>query len=161
MKKSTVALVLICLLLGGYFTFEAEWGRSLLLRFLSPDRDAVNQMTLAFLEDIRFKDFDQAATYHSPEDQARVDIPMLIERLFKIKPEMLDIMEYEILFVKVDSTGLRARVKTETKVQDLQRKKPERRQLMLYYHRETQDAPWFMILENSLRGDEAEKGKKH
>ena len=37
-------------------------------------------------------------------------------------------------------------------------KEPE---VMLYFHRATPDAPWFMELEDSLRKDEAEEDKKH
>ena len=148
MKKSTVALVLICLLVGGYFAFEAEWGRSLLLRFFSPDRDTVNQMALAFMEDIRFKDFDKAATYHSPEDQTKVDIPKLIERLFQIKPETLDIMEYEILDTTLDSSGQRARVKLKTKVHILNKDEIRNPELILYFH--NKDGNWYMELESSL-----------
>ena len=56
---------------------------------------------------MQFKDFGKAATYHSEEDQESVDIPKLLERLFKIKPEFLDIMKYEITDVDIDKNGIR------------------------------------------------------
>ena len=77
---------------------------------LGGDRGALRQTTQSFLEDIQFKDFDKAASYHAPERREDVDIPFLIQRLFLQKPESLDIMDYEIVFADLDSTATRARV---------------------------------------------------
>ena len=103
MKKSTIALVVVILILGGYFLYDAQIGPSNIKQYFGEDKKTVNQMSLAFLEDLKFKDFDKAATYHHPEDQEKVNIPRLIERLFHIKPEQLDIMEYEVLDTDLDS----------------------------------------------------------
>ncbi|MEW6367879.1 MAG: hypothetical protein AB1714_24885 [Acidobacteriota bacterium] len=118
-------------------------------------------MTNSFLEDIQFKDFKKAASYHAPEERATVDIPFLLERLFFVKPEQLDIMGWEILFSRVDSTGLRGRVKSRVKVKDLLRNQLHERELVLYYYRNSRNDPWRMRLETSLRELEAEKDKKH
>ena len=121
----------------------------------------LRRTSLTFLEDIQFKDFDRAASYHAPDKIDSVDIPFLLQRLFLLKPEMLDIMEYEIMMAELDSTGLRARVKVRVKVKDLMREKIQTKELMLFYHRESLSSPWYMELEESLRQVKGEKGKKH
>ena len=99
--------------------------------------------------DTQFKDFVKAATYHTPEDQEQVDIPHLIERLFKIKPEFLDIMKYEITDVDIDKSGTRARVKTHSIVKVLNTDKIEEPDIIFYWHK--QDGQWYMQLESSLQ----------
>ena len=69
------------------------------------DRALLRQTTDAFIEDIKFKDFKKAASYHAPDKRDAVDIPFLIERLFVQKPESLDIMSYEIMMSEIDSTN--------------------------------------------------------
>ncbi len=128
---------------------------------LGGEEGLLRRTTLSFWEDLQFKDFDKAATYHSPERQETVDIPLLLERIFLQKPELLEIMSYEIVMADLDSSGLRARIKTRVKVKDLPREDIDDREVILYYKRETLDAPWYMDLETSLRTLDKEKGKKH
>ena len=128
---------------------------------LGGDRGELRRTSLSFWEDIQFKDFDKAASYHDPAVQEEVDIPYLIERLFLVKPEALDIMEYEIVLVDIDSTGLRARVKTRLKVKVLAGDRLKEQEVMLYFRRTSAEAPWTMELEESLREAEADKTKKH
>ena len=149
MKKSTVAFVLVALAVGGYILYDSQWGRSVLMGFFSKDLARIEEISLAFMEDIKFKDFNKAASYHSPEDQEKVDIPKLMERLFKIKPELLDVMEYSILDSTLDSTGTRGRVKMKAKVNVLNSGKIKNPEFILYYKKEGDN--WFMELESSLR----------
>ena len=149
MKKSTLAFILVLLLLGAYFSYDSNWGRSMWTGLFSKDKQVLNDHALAFMEDIRFKDFEKAASYHHPEDRQKADIPKMIERLFKIKPELLDIMEYSILETTLDSTGKRARVKLSAKVQLLNSDKIEQPEMILYFH--NRDGQWYMELESSLR----------
>jgi hypothetical protein len=121
----------------------------------------LRKTTTSFWEDVQFKDFERAASYHTMDRQDLVDIPFLIERIFGVKPEALDIMEYEIVMAEIDSTGLRARVKTRLKVKLLVLERVKSREIMLFYHRKTVDSPWYMELETSLRGLDAEVEKKH
>lgn len=125
------------------------------------DLGALRRTSLTFWEDIQFKDFEHAASYHSPDKQETVDIPFLIQRLFAVKPEALDIMSYEIVLADIDSTGNRGRVKTRVKVKILIDEKIRERELMLYFHRADAASPWFMELEDSLRELKAEDGKVH
>lgn len=122
---------------------------------------ALRGMALQFWEDIQFKDFKKAASYHAPELQDAVDIPYLIQRIFMVKPEMLDLMDYEIVLAELDASGLRARVKTRVKAKILATEKIEEREVMLYFKRKDLDSPWYMELEDSLRPAEADKEKKH
>ena len=128
---------------------------------LGGDLGWLRRTSLDFWEDIQFKDFARAATYHAADRQDDVDIAYLIERLFGVKPEMLDIMSYEIVLAEVDSTGLRARVKTRLKVKLLIKEIIKEREVMLFFHRETVDSPWYMELETSLRALESDPDKKH
>lgn len=128
---------------------------------LGGDSATLMRISRSFLEDIQFKDFNKAASYHSPDEQDHVDIPFLLERLFFVKPEQLDVMEYEVLFVKIDSSGLRARSKVRIKVKNLLKGEINERELMLYFLRENQQSPWFMKLESSLRGLKGDEKKLH
>ncbi|MCB9764195.1 MAG: hypothetical protein H6739_30770 [Alphaproteobacteria bacterium] len=162
--KRWLTLIGVLLALGGGYVAAAHLSGG---AFPTPglpvggDMGELRRITTQFWEDIQFKDFDKAASYHAPELIDTVDIPFLLERLFLQKPEMLDIMSYEIVMAEVDSTGLRARVKTRIKVKDLVKEKIRERELMLFYHRETLDSPWYMELESSLRKLDAEEGKEH
>lgn len=62
-----------------------------------------------FLEDLQYKDFDKAAKYHTFADQKGVDIPKLIERLFQVKPEVLNIDNVRITKADFDDSGTRCR----------------------------------------------------
>jgi hypothetical protein len=65
------------------------------------------------------------------------------------------------VYVDVDSTGDRARVKLRVTLKDLVRGKARDQELLLYWQRADSASPWFMELESSLRKGEAEAGKKH
>lgn len=125
------------------------------------DRGELRRITTSFLEDIQFKDFKTAASYHPPDKREQVDIPYLLQRLFQVKPEALDIMSYEVVFADIDTTGNRGRVKTRVKVKELLRGDIRDQEVIFYYDRVRAGAPWYMKLEDSLRQIEAEKGKKH
>ena len=149
MKKSTIALILVILALGGYFAYDAQWGRSFFLGLFSEDQKILRETSLSFMEDIKFKDFQKAATYHSPQDQKKVNIPKLIERMFKVKPELLDVMNYQILDTSLDSSKKRGRVKVKAKVNLLNSDKIRQPEMILYFH--NKDGRWYMELESSLK----------
>lgn len=126
---------------------------------LGGEREQLRRLSLDFWEDIQFKDFDSAAAFHDPSTQEEVDIPYLLERLFALKPEMLDIMSLEVVLTDIDSSGLRGRVKTRLKVKNLLNNEVKDREVMLYFARSGPDAPWYMDLESSLRQIKGEEGK--
>ena len=128
---------------------------------LGGEEQWLRETSMTFWEDITFKDFDRAATYHTPDEQDTVDIPYLLERLFAVKPEFLDIMNVEIVYVDIDSTGLRARVKCRVRFKDLIKEKVRDQEIILYFHRESEEDPWYMKLESSLRTLDVDEDKKH
>lgn len=148
MKKTTLILVAVLLVLGTYFYFDARSSHTTVPGFSSEDEKIVNAKSMSFLEDLKYKDFKKAATYHSPEDQKKANIPKLIQRVFLVKPELLDIMEYRILDTDFDSTGDRARVKIKSKVHVLNTEEIRNPEAILYYHK--QNGQWYMELESSL-----------
>ncbi|MBS2034286.1 hypothetical protein JST97_04830 [bacterium] len=115
----------------------------------SADRGQISQLSLKFMEDLRFKDFQHAASYHSSEDRKKVNIPQLIEQWFAVKPETLDIMRYEIQKVDIDSTGKRGRVKVKTVVKILNMNEIKEPEIMLYFFKDPAEG-WIMELESSL-----------
>lgn len=163
MKKWLILAGVVLALAGGYLGMAHVSGGAFptLGVPVGGDRGELRRTSLDFWEDIQFKDFDRAAGYHAPERQDEVDIPYLIQRLFLVKPEMLDIMEYEVVLCDIDSTGDRGRVKTRLKVKELTMGHIKEREVMLYFHRENSASPWYMELEDSLRYIEGDKDKKH
>ena len=117
---------------------------------LSPEARKLGGMARSFLEDIKFKDFKAAAQYSTPEDRDKADIPALIERLFQVKPEVLQIDNIELMAVDVDSTGKRARTKLKTDVKLLNTNELKHPEVLLYW-KEGADGKWFMDLASSLQ----------
>ena len=151
MRKSAIVFLLLILIGLGIYFFVTKYSINIGdLRFIfHKDKNILRNLTIDFLEDIKFKDFDKAATYHTKEDQETVDIPRLLERLFKIKPELLDIMKYEITGVDLDRSGTRARVKTHTTIKVLNSGKIKEPDVIFYWHKEGEQ--WYMKLESSLQ----------
>lgn len=153
MNKLVSVAAIFAALLGGYLAVAHVSGAafSTLGLPLGGDRGELRRTALQFMEDVQFKDFQRAAAYHAPELIDSVDIPFLIQRLFAVKPEALDIMDYEVVFSELDSSGLRARVKLRVRAKLLLNERIEERELILYFYRDTPDDPWYMKLEDSLR----------
>ena len=128
---------------------------------LGGEEGDLRRIVTSFWEDIQFKDFEKAASYHAPDTQAGVDIPYLLERLFALKPELLDVLSAEIVLVDVDSSGLRSRVKTRLRVKNLADAELYEKEVMLYFKRADPASPWLMDLQTSLRELDVDKGKKH
>ena len=179
MKKIALGLslflVLAVLLLAGLDRYGFRLG-GLGLDW-NEEAGALRDLAEQFLEDLTYKDFAAAAEYHTWADQEEVDIPRLIERMFKIKPELLNIRDIRITEVDLDSGGERARTFFTVTMEILnsagdQPDEPNReRQVegILYWHKRpaaegvaapeegaSVDLPsgerWFMMLESSLHG---------
>jgi len=163
MKKALTALLVLTLLTGGYLGVAhlsggAFWTLGLAL---GGDQGALRRLALDFLEDIQFKDFESAARYHAPDLIETVDIPFLIQRLFAVRPEALDFMDYEVVFADIDSSDLRARVKVRVKAKLLLDERIEERELILYFDRDSAASPWYMKLEDSLRELSPDTARAH
>jgi hypothetical protein len=132
-----------------YFTSPSTDLGSTFNQVASSDVRHLTQRSIDFLEDLQFKDFDKAAAYHSTEDRGKVDIASLIERLFAVKPEFMDIMRYEIKRVEIDRSGDRAKVKTETVIKLLNTNEIKKPEVILYWRKDPKEG-WVMKLESSL-----------
>jgi hypothetical protein len=117
---------------------------------LAPDKLAVEVDCRRFLEDIQFKDFAHAATFHTEQDRKVKDIPKLIEEKFQIKPELLDIRSFEILRVDIMSNGKRAKVLTKVFVKVLNAEQKVREMEAAFFFKQEAGGKWFMDLQSSL-----------
>jgi hypothetical protein len=149
-----VKLVLVLVLaLGGagwwFFAFGPA-AHAPVAVLLNPETRKLGQLSRAFLEDVKFKDFKAAARYSTPEDREKADIPALIERLFQVKPELLQIDNIEVVAADVDSTGQRARTKLKTDVKLLNTNELRHPEILLYWKKAERGA-WFMDLASSLK----------
>lgn len=151
MKKVAIVFALLLAVAVGLLAFSSS-GPTLPgpLASAGGDTKLLRNRTTDFLEDIQFKDFDKAASYHSTEDRKKVDISRLIERLFAVKPEFLDIMRYEIKTVDIDRSGDRAKVITHTVVKVLNTGKIREPEVIFYWRRDPKEG-WVMMLESSLQ----------
>lgn len=151
MKKWVIAVVLM--LVGGVlYQSTTRYGVALgPLRFsLAPDKQSVELAMRRFLEDVQFKDFQHAATFHSEEDRKTRNIPQLIENKFAVKPELLDIRSFDVLRVDVMSTGTRARVYVKVFAKILNGEDKVRELEAVFFFKRSGDGPWFMDLQSSL-----------
>ncbi len=152
-KKSLIVLVVALMLAGGALWALSQPGGVL----GNEDAALLRDRTVDFLEDIKFKDFARASTYHLPATQEKRDIPELIRRVFMVKHEVLDIQRWQILEVEFDRKENRGRVRVDVFYRVLgdsnTRDQPDvlRDVEMLFYWFKQPDGSWVMELESSLR----------
>jgi hypothetical protein len=159
MKKWTIATAAAVVLGGaGLYVVSSPRGVSVLgVDVGGQERGWLSERSVDFIEDLQFKDFKRASTYHLAKTQAARNIPELIQRVFVVKHEVLDITDYKVLEVDLDRAKTRARVRMNVKYRVLGdqsfRDDPNLRrdvELMLYWFR-GEDGAWTMELESSLR----------
>lgn len=153
--KKLILILMVALALAVYFgstKYGLELGGVRLM--LDPSKEEVLKATRRFLEDIQFKDFTHAGSFHTEEDQKKKDIPALIERKFGIKPEQLDIRHFEVLRIDISSSGDRAKALTRTTSKVLNSKqvtgKEQVREVDIVWYWKKVDGKWFMDLQSSL-----------
>ncbi len=117
--KTIFYLALVIAIGFGVFYFLDQW-------MLSPEKQVIRERTLQFIESLKFKDFDKAATFHSPKDKNRKNIPSLIEKKFAVKPEFLNFVDYEVSFVEMNEAETRGLVKTNITVELLNSKQGQK-----------------------------------
>ncbi len=150
--KPLLALLVLCgLVAGGYVYFQNnQLDKVPLGTLLSSDSQDMVKIALSFMEDIRYKDFDASAAYSLPEQRDKYDLPALVEGLFKVKPEFLDIQKYEVLTMDMDSSGKRARVHMKADVKLLNTNELKEPELILYFKK--QEGQWYMDYASSIGG---------
>jgi len=147
--KKAVLVVVVVLALVVYAS-STRYGLVLGNFHLSfaPDKDEVYRKMMRFIQDIQFKDFKHAATFHSDKDRAEQDIPKKIEQRFVVKPEMLDIKTFDVLGVEITPEGDRAKVRTQWHVKLLNSNQTKDVDVVFYWQK--QDGQWYMDLQSSL-----------
>lgn len=144
MKKVAIALVVLLVLAFGLLVGLTNSGLKLFGRSLwtaNEDIAQLEELARSFLEDLQYKDFAEAAKYHTFLDQDKVDIPKLIQQLFAVKPETLNIRDFDITRVTVDPDGRRARTFFRANLEFLntaEGDKPNREKMVegiLYWHK--------------------------
>ena len=145
MKK----LFLIVVVLGAAFAAAhmASQGR---LPGYQNDKSLLKQKSERFMECLKFKEFAEAASAHTPEElKAHSDIAKQLESFFKIPHENLDIQQTTIDYIELDSTGRRAKVKTTSVVRILNRNNEiQRPEAMLYW--KNVNGLWYLDLRTTL-----------
>ena len=147
--KKLLALIVLLGAAGGAIYLAREGKLDLPAGLGGGDRSALKRKSERFLECLKFKNFAEAASFHSAADlKATPDIPKLLEDFFLIPPESLDVQEYRIDYVELDSTGRRAKVKTISTVRILNKNETRKPEIMLYWKRE--GGQWYMDLRTTL-----------
>ncbi len=146
MKKILLLLLLLALAAGGVVGYLVLTGQT---GYYRTDEHVIKKKTHRFFECIKFKEFGEAAGFHDAADKGKVDIPVLIEDLFLVPPEQLDIQEIQVIFAEVDSSGVLAKSKTRCIVQLLNSKEIKKPEVMLYWKKTGKE--WYLKLESTLR----------
>lgn len=150
MKTGLVIIALLAVIGGGYVYLQSSpLGQAPLSTLVSGDAKELVAKARSFMEDIKYKDFKAAEQYSLPEQREVYNIAQLIERLFQIKPEMLDLQSYEVVSSDLDSSGNRARVHLKSEVKLLNSDHHKSPELILYFKR--LDGQWYMDLASSLQ----------
>lgn len=150
MKVLLIFLLLLGLAGGGYVWMQgAQVGGTALSTLVSPESQALLGLANSFMEDLKYKDYKNAAKYSLPEQQSKFDVPALIERMFQVKPEFLDIQNYEVTSTDLDSSGQRARVHLKSDIKVLNTNELRSPEVILYFKKHTDR--WYMDLANSLQ----------
>lgn len=145
-------LALLLALAGGvvFYLQSSPMGQAPLGALLSNDAQAIVKMGQTFMESIQYKDFKSAAQFSLPDQKATLDIPVLIERLFQVKPEMMDMNNIQVLSHDFDSSGDRARLRMQADVKFLNSSELRKPEVILYF-KKLPDGKWYMDFASSIK----------
>ena len=146
MKKVILVVVLLILAVGGYFLTSHLTGGSLptLGLPLGGESSVVRARALAFVEDLHFKDYHKAASVFEPHLQSPQNVRLFLETSFEVSAQHLDLIEYIVKQVELDSTKTRARVSLNVKAKNLlSSEEIEREWLLFLYYSQTEDK-WYI-----------------
>jgi len=116
---------------------------------MKTDARIVQEKSFRFLECLKFKEFNEAARFHTYEElREHPDIPKLLEGFFKIPHENLDIQDLHVDFVELDSTKTRAKVKTTVGLRILNKNEDRRPEAVLYWKKVGEN--WYLDLRTTL-----------
>jgi hypothetical protein len=149
MKKVLIVLGVVLSLAVGLLVFTSRNSTMAVHASYAGESQQMEKMCLAFMEDIQFKDFQKAASYHSVEDRKKADVPAEIQHWFGIRHETLNIMRYDIVKISFDSSGKRCRVLVHTVFKVLNANEIRELEIMLYWFKDPAEG-WVMDLDSSL-----------
>ena len=144
MKKIIFMLFSLALIAG--FGFAVSTG---LIPALRTETHLLNEKSLRFFECIKFKEFDEAAGFHNEADRKESDIPKMLEEIFHVPPENLDINNVYVVASEIDSSGVLGKVKLQMSVKVLNSGKQKNPEVNLFWKKE--NSLWFLKLKSSLK----------
>ena len=150
--RIVILLVLLLGLAGGAMIWlqRSPLAQSPISALFSGDAREIVQMGQKFMESIQYKDFKSASIFSLPEQKSTLDIPVLIERLFQVKPELLDINNVKVLSHDFDSSGDRARLRMQADVKILNSQELRKPEIILYFKKQP-DGKWYMDFASSIK----------
>lgn len=150
MKLFILVISILILLAGAFFVAKKSYENMPLSVLMSSDLSTLAEESRQFMEALQFKDFKGASALSMPEHLKTYDMPMLIERLFQVKPEFLDIQKNKILSVEKDTTNKRAKVNIESEVKILNTNELKKPNVILYW-KKMDDGKWYLDLASSIK----------
>ncbi|MFN8670864.1 MAG: hypothetical protein U0457_02125 [Candidatus Sericytochromatia bacterium] len=151
MKIKIFFILMIAFLSAGtFFYINIKYNNMPLSTLISSDISEIATQSLQFMEDVKFKDFVSAGKKSIPEHLQKYNVPMLIESLFQVKPELLDIQKTKVISTEKDSTGNRAKIQLETEVKLLNTNEFRKPIVMLYWKKQP-DGKWYLDLASSIK----------
>lgn len=147
-----VVLALLLTLAGGtlFYLQSSPAGQAPLGTIFSKDAQEIVKMGQKFMESIQYKDFKSASQFSLPEQKASLDIPVLIERLFQVKPEMMDMNNVQVISHDFDTSGDRARLRMRADVKFLNSNELRKPEILLYF-KKMPDGKWYMDFASSIK----------
>jgi hypothetical protein len=146
MKKLFLLALLVVGVVG--FFYASSEGYLGGLSGSGDDKREIRDKTIRFFECLKFKEFKEASAFHNEEDQEAADIPSMIEDLFQVPPEYLDIQDIALMYVEIDSSGILAKSKTRCHAKELNTGQEKDHEVILYWKKEADQ--WFLKLRSSL-----------
>ncbi len=155
MKWLFTFLIILLLAFGGYLMVAKFTGGQLPTFGINVGKDKyqVRDVTLAFWEDIKFKDIESASKVLHADKQNKEEILNFLSKIFGTSPANLDLISYEIEKLELDSTGKRARVKVTATAQHLQKQEDLediKVNVMLFFRQHAEDQKWFLEIDHSF-----------
>jgi len=152
MKWILRLLLIAALATLGYFVAAHFSGGSLPTFGLEigGEKATVRANALKFWEDIKFKDTTSALTFLPNGKNSKVLLNSFLQKTFQCSPEKLDIEEYRIENLELDSTGKRARVKVKIWAHNLSTNKALEPQVLLFFHFDHITLGWMLDLSSSF-----------
>lgn len=145
--KKLALLAFIVVAVVGFFYASSE-GYVGGLSGSGEDKREIREKTIRFFECLKFKEFEEAAAFHNEEDQKDANISSMIEDLFHIPPEYLDIQDIALMYVEIDSSGILAKSKTRCHAKELNTGQEKDHEVILYWKKESDN--WYLKLRSSL-----------